>query len=145
MLSSLVVEAPPGVCRITHGPHDSYFPNLVGKPVASVRRSLATVFGIPERAESWVAGSVVGADYRLRPGDSVEFLVRRGFKGSSSPEELELIDKERSSMGCAHRPSACHVPILQDSPDFGSSFGTRPYCRPSQRKARKKRLTLGLT
>ena len=81
MLTTMPVEVPPGVCRITHGPHDSYFPNLAGKRVASVRRSLATLFSIPAHAEPWVAGAVVGADYRLRPGDSVEFLVRHGHKG----------------------------------------------------------------
>jgi len=70
-----------GACRITHGPNASSFPNLVGKPVALVRRCLATVFGIPDEAEPWVAGSVVGASYRLRAGDSVEFLKRRGLKG----------------------------------------------------------------
>ena len=31
-------------CRITHCPHDSYFENIAGKPVASVRRSRRTEF-----------------------------------------------------------------------------------------------------
>src|SRR6266540_3860351 len=80
-----------GACRVTHGPNDSCFPNLVGKPVASIRRCLATPFGIPDEAEPWVAGSVVDADYRLRAGDSVEFLKRRGLKGALSHDELDLI------------------------------------------------------
>jgi hypothetical protein len=67
-------------CRVIHGPNDSYFPNLLGKSVASIRRSLATVFGISDHAEPWVGGSAVSADYHLRAGDSVEFLVRRGLK-----------------------------------------------------------------
>ncbi len=68
----------PGHCRITHGPCDSYLPNLAGKSVASVRRGLATVFSISTEAEAFVGGSVVGPDYRLRAGDSVLFL-RRGW------------------------------------------------------------------
>jgi hypothetical protein len=41
----------PGACRITHGPCESYFENIVGKSVASVRRGLATAFSIPDDAE----------------------------------------------------------------------------------------------
>jgi hypothetical protein len=50
----------------------------VGKPVASIRRSLATVFSIPADAEPFVGGSVVDGQFRLRAGDSLEFLVGRG-------------------------------------------------------------------
>jgi len=80
--------------RITHGPCDSYFPNLEGKTVASVRRGLATIFSISSEAEAFIGGSVVDCQYRLRAGDSVEFLVRRGRKGALEPEELALIEKE---------------------------------------------------
>ena len=81
MLTTLTVDVPPGV--LPHNPRTPrfLFPEPPGKRVASVRRSLATLFSIPAHAEPWVAGSVVGADYRLRPGDSVEFLVRHGRKG----------------------------------------------------------------
>jgi hypothetical protein len=68
-----------GHCRITHGPNDGCFA-VAGKPVASIRRALATVFSIPGDAEAWVGGSVVGPDYRLRAGAHLEFLVRRGLK-----------------------------------------------------------------
>ena len=67
-----------GDCRIAHGPNDSCFPNLVAKSVASIRRSLATVFSIPDDAEAFVGGSLVDGLYRLRAGDSVLFL-RRGW------------------------------------------------------------------
>jgi len=67
-------------CRVTCGPNDLFFENLVGKPVVLVRRCLASVFSIPDKAEAWVGGSVVRSDYRLRADDSVEFLVRRGRK-----------------------------------------------------------------
>jgi hypothetical protein len=68
----------PSACRIIHGPCDSYFPNLAGKTVASVWRSLATVFSISTEAEAFIGGSVVAAEYRLRAGDCLEFL-RRGW------------------------------------------------------------------
>jgi hypothetical protein len=68
----------PPACRITHGPWDCYFENIVGKSVASIRRCLASVFSIPDDAEAFVGGSVVGPEYRLRAGDSLEFLKRQG-------------------------------------------------------------------
>src|SRR5947209_7063623 len=76
-------------CRIAHGPCDSYFPNIAGKTVASVRRGLATVFSISIDAEAFVGGSVVDGQYRLRAGDSVEFLKRRGWgRKASVPEPM---------------------------------------------------------
>jgi len=88
----------PRACRITHGPHDSYFKNIEGKSVASIRRSLASVFSIPNDAEAFLGGSVVDGQSRLRAGDSVEFLKRRGRKGALEPEELALIEKEGLTM-----------------------------------------------
>lgn len=75
---------PSGACRITHGPHDSCFENIVGKPVASIRRCLATSFSIPDDAEAHIGGSVVAPEYKLRAGDAVEFLKLRGRKGAST-------------------------------------------------------------
>jgi excisionase family DNA binding protein len=76
----------PGHCRIIHGPCDSNFESLPGKTIASVRRSLATVFSIPGDAEAWTGGGVVDDQHRLRAGDSVLFL-RRGWgrKGVDAP------------------------------------------------------------
>jgi len=79
-------------CRLVHGPNDFYFPNLVGKPVASIRRSLATVFSISDDAEAYMNGSAVGPEYRVRAGDSVEFLVRRGRKGAFTKFSTILAD-----------------------------------------------------
>jgi hypothetical protein len=84
---------PPPACRITHGPCDSYFPNIAGKTVGSVLRGLATVFSISTEAEAFVGGSVVGPEYRLRAGDWLEFLRRRGLKGALEPEERALLDE----------------------------------------------------
>lgn len=80
-------ERPPA-CRITHGPHDSCFPNLAGRTVASIRRSLATVFSIPDDAEAFVGGSVVDGQYRLRAGDSVDFLRTGWGRKASVPEPV---------------------------------------------------------
>jgi len=62
-------------CYITHGPCDSYFENIEGKSVGSIRRCLATFFSIPDEAEAFVGGSVVAPEYRLRAGDAVVFLA----------------------------------------------------------------------
>src|SRR5262245_58363500 len=82
----------PPACRITHGPCDSYFENLAGKTVASVRRSLASVFSIPDDAEAWTDGGVVDDQHRLRAGDWLEFLVRRGRKSAFSKFGAILAD-----------------------------------------------------
>jgi hypothetical protein len=87
-----------GFCRITHGPNDSYFPDLVGKSVASIRRCLATAFSIPNDGQAYLNGSVVDPEYKVRAGDSVAFLVRRGRKGALEPEELALLEKEGLTM-----------------------------------------------
>jgi hypothetical protein len=75
-------------CRITHGPCDSYFENIEGKSIASVRRSLATIFSISTDAEAFIGGSVVGPDYRLRAGDSVLFLRTGWGRKASVPEPV---------------------------------------------------------
>jgi N6-adenosine-specific RNA methylase IME4 len=82
-----------GACRISHGPNDSYFENLAGKTVASVRRSLATVFSIPDGAQAFLNGSPVAPEYRLRAGDSVVFLrTGWGRKGALSKFGAILAD-----------------------------------------------------
>jgi hypothetical protein len=81
----------PGACRIIHGPCDSYFENIVGKSIASVRRGLAAAFSIPDDAEAFVVGSVVAPGYKLRAGDQVEFLILRGRKAALEPEELDKL------------------------------------------------------
>jgi N6-adenosine-specific RNA methylase IME4 len=55
----------------------------MGKSIASVRRSLASVFSIPDGTEAFVGGARVSPEYRLRAGDSVEFL-RRGWGRKAS-------------------------------------------------------------
>jgi hypothetical protein len=70
----------PRACRITHGPCDSYFENIVGKSIASIRRCLASVFSIPDDSEAFIDGSVVDGQFRLRAGDWLEFSKRWGRK-----------------------------------------------------------------
>ena len=85
-----VKEAPP-CCRIKHGPNDSYFEDIVDKSVASVRRALAGVYSIPDDAEAYCNGSAVAAEYTLRAGDGLEFLTRRGRKGSGEDRDQYFI------------------------------------------------------
>jgi hypothetical protein len=82
---------PASACRISHGPSDSYFENIAGKPIASVRRGLATVFSIPTDAEAFVGGSVVAPGYKLRAGVQVEFLKLRGRKGIGDDRDAYFI------------------------------------------------------
>jgi hypothetical protein len=78
-------------CRITHGPCDSYFENVAGKSIASIRRCLATAFSIPDDAEAYIGGCIVDPEYRLRAGDQVEFLKLRGQKGSGDDRDAYFI------------------------------------------------------
>ncbi len=78
----------PRACRIVHGPNDSCFENIAGKTVASIRRSLATVFSLPDDAKAFIGGSVVDGQYRLRAGDSLEFLRTGWGRKASVPESL---------------------------------------------------------
>jgi hypothetical protein len=108
----------PTACRITHGPWDCYFENIVGKPVASVRRCLATVFSIPDDAEVFVGGSVVGPEYRLRAGDSLEFLVRRGRKGGLAKITAE---SKRAGKLVRAKKQCCYLNafrVIQEVPGY---------------------------
>lgn len=81
----------PKFCRITHGPSDSCFPNLVGKSIALVRRCLAGVFSISDDAVAFKDGSPVAPECRVEAGDEVEFLKMQGRKGLGellTPEQL---------------------------------------------------------
>ena len=69
----------PSACRITHGPNDGMF-SVAGRSVASIRRSLATVFSIPGDSEAFVGGSVVDGQYRLRAGCPANLDM--GFAGT---------------------------------------------------------------
>ena len=62
-----------GTCRITHGPHDSYFENIVGKSVASVRRGLATVFSISTDAEAFIGGQSMAS---IGSGRANDWFIR---------------------------------------------------------------------
>jgi hypothetical protein len=73
-------ERPRTVVRVTHGAHDDFFP-VAGKSVASLRKALATVFGIPTDALPMIGGRVVGPDHILAPGEELLFAVEKGHKG----------------------------------------------------------------
>src|SRR5438046_1014278 len=65
----------PPPCRIIHGPNECYFPNLAGKTIASIRRSPATVFSVPDDAEAYCNGSAVDPDYKVQVGDALGALL----------------------------------------------------------------------
>jgi hypothetical protein len=73
-------ERPRTVVRVTHGAHDDFFP-VAGKSVASLRKALATAFGIPTDALPMIGGRVVGPDRILGAGDELLFAKERGHKG----------------------------------------------------------------
>jgi hypothetical protein len=70
-----------GKIRVTHGANDCEFENLVGKSVASVRKSLGSVFSIPKDAQAYIRGEVVDETYKLKENDQLEFLKQSGTKG----------------------------------------------------------------
>ena len=105
-------------CRITHGPWDCYFEDIEGKSVASIRRSLATVFSIPDDAEAFVGGSVVGPEYRLRASDSLEFLKRRGRKGGVAKNTAE---SKRAGKLIRAKKQCCYLNafrVIQEVPGY---------------------------
>ena len=70
-----------GNVRITHGANDGEF-QVVGKTVASVRRSLKTAYNIPDDAQSLIKGKPVSEDYVLKSSDNLEFVKAAGVKGA---------------------------------------------------------------
>lgn len=70
-----------GKVRVTHGANDCEFDNLAGKSVASIRKSLSSVFSIPAEAQAYIKGDVVKEDYKLKAGEQLEFLKQSGTKG----------------------------------------------------------------
>jgi len=101
VLSSLPVKkAVPGedvllfsrACRITHGPNDSYFPNLLGK--------------------AFIGGLVVASEYRVRVGDSVEFLNRRDQTSWKSAEMRLWPTPAPGSATVTHGPNEACLPVV---------------------------------
>jgi hypothetical protein len=71
--------------RVVHGANESYFDNLSGKTVGSVRKNLREVFNIPGDAEAKINGKTVGDDFILEAGSNLEFLKSAGEKGIALP------------------------------------------------------------
>jgi len=67
--------------KVIHGANDGIF-DLAGSSVANVQTALADAFNIPIEAFAYVNGKVVGEEFRLRGGESVEFLLPWGMKGA---------------------------------------------------------------
>lgn len=67
--------------RVVHGANSSYFNNMSGKTVGSVRKSLRDSFNIPGDAVATVDGKSVGDDHILTGGQNLEFSKEAGVKG----------------------------------------------------------------
>jgi len=67
--------------RVVHGANHSYFDNLIGKTVGSVRKSLRNSFNIPGDAIATVDGKQVGDDHILATSQTLEFSKEAGVKG----------------------------------------------------------------
>jgi hypothetical protein len=90
----------------------------VGKPVASVRRGVAGIFSIPDDAQPFVGGSAVDGQYRLRAGDSLEFLNRRRRKGGVAKNTAE---SKRAGNLIRAKKQACYLNafrVIQEVPGY---------------------------
>lgn len=67
--------------RVIHGANEEYFPNLIGKEVGSVRKSLRDVFNLPSDAVAYVDGKQVNDAFVLGGGQTLEFQKEAGTKG----------------------------------------------------------------
>jgi len=67
--------------RVVHGANEEYFPNLSGKTVGSVRKSLREAFNIPGDADALIGNKNVGDDFVLEGGQTLEFSKDAGVKG----------------------------------------------------------------
>jgi hypothetical protein len=74
------INAVQGRNKVTYGA-DEIELDFTGKTVASVRKSLGTVFGIPTDAQAYIKGNPVAEDYKLQNNESLEFLKQSGTKG----------------------------------------------------------------
>ena len=81
--SSAPAQLPRTMIRVTHGANEGFFP-VAGKLVPSVRKALATAFGIPTDALPMIGGRVVGPDHILAAGDELLFAKEKGRKGVGS-------------------------------------------------------------
>lgn len=67
--------------RVVHGANEGYF-DLSGKTVGQVKKSLRDVFNISTEAEASIGGKLVGDDFILESGSSLEFCKNAGVKGN---------------------------------------------------------------
>jgi hypothetical protein len=74
---------------VIYGPNDDELP-LVGFTVLAVKNLLREPFNIPYFVDAVVNGEIVSVDYRLQPGDRLEFDRRFGFKGAGDADFDDL-------------------------------------------------------
>jgi len=66
--------------RVIYGAGVQSMP-LVGMTVAQARGAAVAILGVDRRAPALVNGRVARADYRVAPGDELEFVHHAGEKG----------------------------------------------------------------
>lgn len=71
----------PEKVRVVHGANEGHF-DLTGKTVGQVKKSLRDVFNISKDAEASIGGEIVGDDFILESGSSLEFCKNAGVKGA---------------------------------------------------------------
>lgn len=72
-----------GMVKVIHGANDDEF-DIAGATVFRVQSNLKDAFNIPATAPVFVKGKRVETDYVLQAGDTLEFCVESGRKGTRS-------------------------------------------------------------
>jgi inhibitor of KinA sporulation pathway (predicted exonuclease) len=104
---------------VTYGSNQDYFPNLLGKNVGQVRKSLREAFNIPSDAGSLIhhiggqSGTEVQDDYILSEGDWLEFSKDAGTKGARNVDKIVVVDVEATCWEERTPPRGEHQEIIE--------------------------------
>lgn len=71
--------------KVIYGANDIILTNSVGQSVATIHIWTRDVLNVPRWCVPFINGERVGRHYRVRPGDTVEFVHAWGVKGSDEP------------------------------------------------------------
>ena len=102
----------PNSVKVIHGANDRCF-SVGGEAVISIRTSLVDAFNIPPDAIALVNGEEVSSTYTVHAHDTLEFVGRRGEKGSGRPTFTE---KDLNDLGLTVVGNEA-VPIDNATPD----------------------------
>lgn len=82
---------PPPVARIQYGVRSESQANVVGLSIADVSSLFREFFGLPPSARAYLGTHVLPEDYRVQPGDQIEF--HRGFDPASRERDEKAVLK----------------------------------------------------